>query len=72
MSKAIKMGAVVATRGPAATQGSSFVKAIQLAEEELKNTAHQYELAIEEIPAVWVIKNGKPTLRVSNATGGRR
>lgn len=51
MSKPIKMGAVVATKGPAALLGNSFVKAIQLAKEELKNTAHRYELAIEEIPS---------------------
>jgi hypothetical protein len=35
--------------GPAALLGNSFVKAIQLAKEDLKNTAHQYELVIEEI-----------------------
>ncbi len=47
----IKIGAVVATRGPAALLGNSFVKAIQLAKEDLKNTTHQYELVIEEIPS---------------------
>jgi ABC-type branched-subunit amino acid transport system substrate-binding protein len=47
----VKIGAVVATRGPAALLGNSFVKAIQLAKEELKNTAHPYELVIEEIPS---------------------
>jgi len=45
----IKIGAVVATRGPAALLGNSFMKAIQLAREDLKNTTHQYELMIEEI-----------------------
>jgi substrate-binding family protein len=47
----IKIGAVVATQGPAARLGNSFLKAIQLAKEDLKDTAHQYELVIEEIPS---------------------
>lgn len=47
----IKIGAVVATRGPAALLGQSFLKAIQMAKEDLKSTTHQYELAIEEIPS---------------------
>src|SRR5438876_7183354 len=47
----IKIGAVVATRGPAARLGQSVLKAIQLAREDLKSTRHQYELAIEEIPS---------------------
>ncbi len=47
----IKIGAVVATRGPAALLGKSFLKAIQLAKEDLKNTKEQYELVIEEIPS---------------------
>ena len=45
----IKIGTVVATSGPTALLGNSFVKAIQLAKEELKDTTHQYELEIEEI-----------------------
>jgi ABC-type branched-subunit amino acid transport system substrate-binding protein len=45
----IKIGAVVATGGPVGLLGNSFVKAIQLASEELKNTTHQYELMLEEI-----------------------
>jgi ABC-type branched-subunit amino acid transport system substrate-binding protein len=45
----IKVGAVVTTRGPAARLGNSFIKAIQLAKDELKTTTHQYELVIEEI-----------------------
>jgi ABC-type branched-subunit amino acid transport system substrate-binding protein len=46
----IKIGAVVATRGPAGLLGNSFLKAIQLAKEDVKSTTHQYELLIEEIP----------------------
>src|SRR6266550_5684360 len=45
----IKIGTVVATSGPAALLGNSFVKAIQLAKEDSRNTQHQYELVIEEI-----------------------
>jgi ABC-type branched-subunit amino acid transport system substrate-binding protein len=45
----IKIGAVVATAGPVARLGSSFVKAIQLAKEELGATTHRYDLFIEEI-----------------------
>ncbi len=47
----IKIGAVVATRGPVALLGNSFLKAIQLAKEDLKNTTRQYSLVIEEIPS---------------------
>ncbi len=47
----ITIGAVVATRGPAGLLGNSFVKALQLAKEDLRNTTHQYELVIEEIPS---------------------
>jgi ABC-type branched-subunit amino acid transport system substrate-binding protein len=45
----IKIGTVVATSGPVALLGNSFLKAIQLAAEELKDTTHQYELLVEEI-----------------------
>ncbi len=47
----IKIGAVVATRGPVALLGTSFLKAIQLAKEDLKNTTHQYQVVVEEIPS---------------------
>jgi ABC-type branched-subunit amino acid transport system substrate-binding protein len=45
----IKIGAVVATGGPVALLGNSFLKAIQLAKEDLKSTTNQYEFVIEEI-----------------------
>jgi hypothetical protein len=48
-ARLIKVGAVVATSGAAALLGNSFVKAIRLAKEDLKNTTHRYELVIEEI-----------------------
>jgi ABC-type branched-subunit amino acid transport system substrate-binding protein len=48
-SAVIKIGTVVATSGPAALLGNSFLKAIRLASEDLKDTTHQYELVIEEI-----------------------
>ena len=49
--RVITIGAVVATRGPVALLGTSFLKAIQLAKEDLKDTRHRYEVAIEEIPS---------------------
>jgi ABC-type branched-subunit amino acid transport system substrate-binding protein len=45
----VKIGTVVATSGPAALLGNSFLKAMQLAREDLKDTTHQYELVVEEI-----------------------
>jgi Periplasmic binding protein len=48
-SAVIKIGTVVATSGPVALLGKSFLKAIQLAAEELKDTTHHYELLVEEI-----------------------
>lgn len=45
----IKIGAVVTTSGPAALLGSSFLRAIRLAHEDLKGTTHHYDLVIEEI-----------------------
>jgi ABC-type branched-subunit amino acid transport system substrate-binding protein len=47
--RAVRIGAVVATQGPAALLGSSFLKAIQLAKDDVKGTTHQYELVVEEI-----------------------
>jgi ABC-type branched-subunit amino acid transport system substrate-binding protein len=49
-SRLVKIGAVVATQGPTALLGSSFLKAVQLSKEDLKHTRHRYELEIEEIP----------------------
>jgi ABC-type branched-subunit amino acid transport system substrate-binding protein len=46
----IKIGAVVATSGPAGLLGNSFLKAIQLAKEDLKDTTREYDLVIEGIP----------------------
>jgi ABC-type branched-subunit amino acid transport system substrate-binding protein len=45
----IKIGAVVATSGPVARLGHSFVRAIQLAQEDLHSTRYRYDLLIEEI-----------------------
>ncbi len=47
---AIKIGAIVATKGPAGLLGNSFAKAIQMAKEDLDKTTRHYELIIEEIP----------------------
>ena len=45
----IKIGVVVATGGPVARLGSSFLKAVQVAKEDLGNTTNSYDLLIEEI-----------------------
>jgi ABC-type branched-subunit amino acid transport system substrate-binding protein len=45
----IRIGVVVATEGAAALLGGSFLKAIELAKEELHGTTHRYELVVEEI-----------------------
>jgi len=45
----IKIGAVVATAGPVSLLGNSFLKAVQLAKEDVKNTTNQYELVVEQI-----------------------
>jgi ABC-type branched-subunit amino acid transport system substrate-binding protein len=46
----VKIGVVAPNRGPAGILGSSFLKSIQLAKEELNHTSHRYELVIEAIP----------------------
>jgi ABC-type branched-subunit amino acid transport system substrate-binding protein len=45
----VKIGAVAATSGPVGLLGRSFLKAVQLAFEDLRNTTHQYQLIIEEL-----------------------
>jgi len=55
----VKIGTVVATSGPAALLGNSFLKAIQLAREDLKDTTHQYELVVEEITSP---ENAEPAI----------
>ena len=47
----IQIGVVVATSGPVALLGRSFIKAIPLAKKDLGNTTNQYDLLIEEIPS---------------------
>jgi ABC-type branched-subunit amino acid transport system substrate-binding protein len=48
--RVIKIGAVVATEGPTALLGHSFLRAVQMSKEDLKTTRHRYDLAIESIP----------------------
>ncbi|MEE8262038.1 MAG: ABC transporter substrate-binding protein [Gammaproteobacteria bacterium] len=43
----VKIGVIVPTTGPAALLGDSFVKAVQMAQENLKDTKYKYELVIE-------------------------
>jgi ABC-type branched-subunit amino acid transport system substrate-binding protein len=44
----IKIGVIVPTQGPGALLGSSFLKAVQLAKEDLRGTRYRYELVIED------------------------
>ena len=44
----IRIGVIVPTTGPATLLGNSFVKAVQVAKEDLKNTKYRYELVIEK------------------------
>jgi ABC-type branched-subunit amino acid transport system substrate-binding protein len=45
----IKIGAIATTSGPVGLLGQSFLKAIQLAKEDLENPRQQYDLVTEEI-----------------------
>ena len=42
----VRIGVIVPTDGPYAVLGNSFVKAVQMAKEDLKGTKYQYELVI--------------------------
>ena len=44
----VKIGVIVPTTGPGALLGNSFLKAVQMAKEDLKNTRYQYELVVED------------------------
>jgi len=44
----IKIGVIVPKQGPAALLGSSFLKAVELAKEDLKGTKNRYELVIAD------------------------
>jgi ABC-type branched-subunit amino acid transport system substrate-binding protein len=44
----VKIGVIVPTQGPYAMLGGSFVKAVQMAKEDLKNTKYRYELVIRD------------------------
>jgi hypothetical protein len=64
----IKIGAVVATRGPAALLRNSVLTYIRRMTEYSgtagKVTKEARSGNLRSAPAVWVIKNGKPTLSV--------
>jgi ABC-type branched-subunit amino acid transport system substrate-binding protein len=47
----IKIGVVATDQGPAGLLGRSFLKSVQLAKEDTKNTTHHYELMTEVIPS---------------------
>jgi ABC-type branched-subunit amino acid transport system substrate-binding protein len=44
----VKIGVIVPTEGPYAMLGNSFVKAVQMAKDDLKVTKYQYELVIRD------------------------
>ena len=44
----VKIGVIVPTQGPYALLGGSFVKAVQMAKDDLKNTKYRYELVIRD------------------------
>jgi ABC-type branched-subunit amino acid transport system substrate-binding protein len=44
----VKIGVIVPTGGPYALLGTSFVKAVQLAKDDLRNTRYRYELVIRD------------------------
>ena len=56
----VKVGVVVATSGPVALLGTSFIKAVQLAKEDLGDTTNQYELLVEEIASP---EQAEPTIQ---------
>ena len=44
----VKIGVIVPTEGPYAMLGNSFVKAVQMANDDLKDTKYRYELVIRD------------------------
>jgi ABC-type branched-subunit amino acid transport system substrate-binding protein len=44
----VKIGVIVPTEGPYAMLGNSFVKAVQMAKDDLKNTKYRYELVVRD------------------------
>jgi ABC-type branched-subunit amino acid transport system substrate-binding protein len=48
MNNEIKIGVIIPESGPSELLGKSFLKAVKLAQEDLKNTKNSYELIIED------------------------
>jgi ABC-type branched-subunit amino acid transport system substrate-binding protein len=48
MNDEIKIGVIVPKSGPSELLGASFLKAVKLAREDVKNTRHAFELIIED------------------------
>lgn len=44
----VKIGVIVPTAGPYALLGNSFVKAVQMAKDDLKDTKYRYELVVRD------------------------
>ena len=71
----VKIGVVVPTEGPYAILGTSFVKAVEMARDDLKNTRYRYELVIRDsgpdpAKAAAVIRRVIQEDRVSAIVGG--
>src|SRR5204863_529939 len=47
----VKIGVIVPTTGPYALLGNSYLKALQMAKDDLKGTKYQYELVIRGVGA---------------------
>jgi ABC-type branched-subunit amino acid transport system substrate-binding protein len=48
MNDEIKIGVIVPKSGPSELLGASFLKAVKLAREDVKNTRHAFEFIIED------------------------
>ena len=46
----VRIGVIVPTQGPYALLGGSFVKAVEMARDDLRNTKYRYELLIRPGP----------------------
>src|SRR4030095_1429668 len=44
----VRIGVIVPTTGPYSMLGNSFVKAVQMAKDDLTNTKYQYELVVRD------------------------
>ena len=74
-SGVVRIGVIVPTDGPYALLGNSFVKAVEMAKDDLRNTKYQYELVIRDsgpdpMKAKEVIRKVVTEDRVNAVVGG--